>query len=377
MTEAIEAPAQIRFQATPLQSAPEVTALLLRLELGEFRPETLTSFGGRNDNWAGTTTNGSQVFVKTAARSLAGVSPELDRALAFERLALHLPEGSALRVPQHLGSDRAGSVSAYQLLPGARSGSEVAIDGGFDEVLCSTAGRALATLHRLDPEALALDRSPPPLPPLSWLDGFPWEQVHDRSMAQIAAWQLVQQDLEVVSALRELREKERSAPKTPAHCDVRFDQFIVHNGNLYLCDWEECRMADPARDVGAFIGEWLFQATYTVFTPTSPDAPPLNAVPDHQGLVERGAANLRSHLPNVAAFWVGYLAEREPDPGLPERATAFAGWHLFDRLIATAQAHAVLSPVARAAAGVGRTLLLNPAAATQLLQIELPGRSTS
>ncbi|MEV6394005.1 class V lanthionine synthetase subunit LxmK [Streptomyces sp. NPDC051907] len=373
MTTTKEQPALLRYQPTGLDAAPEVNALLESLGLGGFAADGLTAFGGRNDNWAGSTRSGDQVFVKTVAREPDGTSPELDRALSFETLAAQLPAAAPLRVPEHLGTDRAAAVSAYRLLPGARSGSEVALDGDFDDELCAAAGRAVATLHSLDPGGAEVDAGEAPLPPLRWLEAFPWSAAQDRSMAQIAAWKLVQDDAEAVAALARLRERERAAPHTPAHCDLRFDQFIVHEGMLYLCDWEEFRIADPARDVGAFVGEWLFQATYSVFAPTGDkDAPALGFDLSHEEIVERGSAGLRRHLPRVAAFWRGYLECRTPDPELAERAVAFAGWHMYDRLIATAQAHAVLNPVARAAAGIGRTLLLNPAGAVATLRLGSP-----
>ncbi|MEU6313484.1 class V lanthionine synthetase subunit LxmK [Streptomyces sp. NPDC047014] len=366
-------PALLRYQPTALDTVPEVAELLDRLGLGRFEPEGLTAFGGRNDNWAGTTTSGEQVFVKTVVRAADGSSPELDRTLAYEALSRRLPADSPLRSPVHLGAHTGAALNAYRLLPGARSGSEIALDGGFGEEMCREAGRAVATLHSLDAEGADVDTGEAPLPPLSWLEALPWSALQDRSMAQIAAWKLVQDDVEAVAALRLLRAREEAAPRTPAHCDLRFDQFIAHEGTLYLCDWEEFRIADPARDVGAFVGEWLFQATYSVFAPTgdrATNAPALGFDLTHEEIVERGAASVRRHLPRIAAFWQGYLERRVPDAGLAKRAVAFAGWHMYDRLIATAQAHAVLSPVARAAAGIGRVLLLNPSGAVATLRLD-------
>ncbi|WP_374774975.1 class V lanthionine synthetase subunit LxmK [Streptomyces sp. NBC_01310] len=376
-TSTEQQPALLRYQPTELDSAPEVSELLQQLGLGSFVPDGLTAFGGRNDNWAGTTTSGDQVFVKTVVRAPDGSSRELDRTLAYEDLVGQLPADSPLRSPAHLGTHRTAALSAYRLLSGARSGSEVALDGDFDESLCRAAGRAVATLHGLDTSGTDVDSGEAPLPPLGWLEAFPWSALQERSMAQIAAWKLVQDDAEVVSALHLLRDREKAAPLTPAHCDLRFDQFIHHEGTLYLCDWEEFRIADPARDVGAFIGEWLFQATYSVFAPTGdPGAPALGFGLTHEEIVERGAASLRRHVPRIAAFWQGYLECRVPDSGLAERAVGFAGWHMYDRLIATAQAHAILNPVARAAAGIGRVLLLNPSGAVSTLRLEAPSGSS-
>ncbi|GEC06256.1 hypothetical protein SSP24_39110 [Streptomyces spinoverrucosus] len=371
-----------RYRPTELDTVPAVSALLQRLGLGRFDPEAVTAFGGRNDNWAGPTTTGEQVFVKTVAPLPDdGVCPELERALSFEELAGSLPPGSALRSPELLGADPAAGVTVHRLVPGARSGAELALDGEFDEELCRDAGRAIGTLHGLG-AVDGLDTGEAPLPPLKWLKALPWSAVQERSMAQIAAWQLVQDDTEVVAALHRLRDAERTVPRTPAHCDLRFDQFIraeEGTGELYLVDWEEFRLADPARDVGAFAGEWLFHATYSVFAPT--EAAPGRREDSagfgltHEEIVARGSASLRRHLPRIAAFWQGYLEcrplGRALDAGLPERAAAYAGWHMYDRLIATAESHATLNPVARAAAGIGRTVLLDPASAARTLGLSL------
>ncbi|GAA4063477.1 hypothetical protein GCM10022233_41890 [Streptomyces shaanxiensis] len=379
-----------RYRPTELETVPAVNALLERLGLGRLDAEAVTAFGGRNDNWAGPATTGEQVFVKTVALLPDGDCPELERALSFEELASRrLPPGSPLRSPALLGADRAAGVTVHRLVPGARSGAELALDGEFDDELCRAAGRAVGTLHGLGP-AEDVDTGEAPLPPLAWLKALPWSAVQERSMAQIAAWQLVQDDTEVVAALHRLRDLEKTVPHGPTHCDLRFDQFIRAEegaGDLYLCDWEEFRLADPARDVGAFAGEWLFHAAYSVFAPTGEGegqgqgggtgqpGPAAGFGLTHEEIVARGSASLRRHLPRIGAFWRGYLECRTPDAGLPERAAAYAGWHMFDRLIATAEAHATLNPVARAAAGIGRTVLLDPAAAARTLGLTLPASS--
>ncbi|MGW6909296.1 class V lanthionine synthetase subunit LxmK [Streptomyces sp. NPDC054940] len=373
-----------RYRPTELATVPAVNALLERIGLGPLDAEAVTAFGGRNDNWAGPTTTGEQVFVKTVALLPDGGCPELERALSFEELAARrLPSASPLRSPALIGADRAAGVTVHRLVPGARSGAELALDGEFDDELCREAGRAVGALHGLGP-AEDVDTGEAPLPPLAWLKALPWSAVQERSMAQIAAWQLVQDDTEVVAALHRLRDLEKTVPHAPTHCDLRFDQFIraeEGTGDLYLCDWEEFRLADPARDVGAFAGEWLFHAAYSVFAPTGEGTgqpePAAGFGLTHEEIVTRGSASLRRHLPRIGAFWQGYLESRTPDAGLPERAAAYAGWHMYDRLIATAESHATLNPVARAAAGIGRTVLLDPATAARTLGLTLPGTVVS
>ena len=93
-------PTRQRYRPTELETVPAVNVLLERLGLGRLDPSAVTAFGGRNDNWAGPTTTGEQVFVKTVALTPDGDCPELQRALSFEELAeRRLPPGSPLRSP--------------------------------------------------------------------------------------------------------------------------------------------------------------------------------------------------------------------------------------------------------------------------------------
>ncbi|MDW6064936.1 hypothetical protein SAZ11_52485 [Streptomyces sp. FXJ1.4098] len=171
-----------------------------------------------------------------------------------------------------------------------------------------------------------------------------------------------------------LGERSGAAEPAPAHGDLRLDQFLLHGDELHLCDWEEFRLADPARDIGGFVGQWLFRAATLMFTEFEPDPPDSadNAADaadaagadggTHAPLVRGGADQLDAVRPLVAAFWRGYRGARPAaDPGLAERAVAYAGWHLFDRVLATATHSARLTAVQRGTAGLGRGALLAPA----------------
>ncbi len=81
----------------------------------------------------------------------------------------------------------------------------------------------------------------------------------------------------------------------------------------------------------------------------------------HELVLQRGVEKMQRLLPRVHHFWRGYRQSRPYlDDGFAARATAFAGWHLLDRMIAGATKTARLSGIQRAAAGVGRAALLNP-----------------
>lgn len=352
-------PTSHRLLAVDLDDAPEVLALLKRLGLGAFRTEDVVAHLGRNDNWAGTTTSGAAVFVKKLGGGSVEARTRLDRIVGFERLAERHEDG--VRRPHCLGWDEDSLLVAFELLEGAQNGSELAADEQFDDDLARAAGQAVAAVHTMDADAAAaIDESPHPLPPIDQIRALPLTAFYAASAAELEAWSLLQHDADLARGLVELRDREREAPQVPIHADLRLDQFLVAGADqLYLSDWEEFRCGDAARDIGGFAGEWLRRAVLSIGSTSDPSVPDLE--PSHESIVERGVKELERLRPRVIAFWTGYVERSgRADPSLAERATAFAGWHLLDRMLASAARRPRLLAVERAAAGIGRSALLAP-----------------
>ncbi|MEU7279181.1 class V lanthionine synthetase subunit LxmK [Streptomyces sp. NPDC045431] len=355
-----------RFQPVDLLSVPHVDALLIRLGLGPLDPETTTSPRGRNDNWAGTTAKGMHVFVK---RFSGGFRQE---RLSRTRTVWERGQGR-LPMPVLIGSDPEHALMVFEYLPNGETGTELAADGLFDEELSSQAGSLVAALHSLDPTGF--DTSAHPLPPVGLLRALPFARYVEASGAELAMWRLLHNDAEVVRALEALRDEDAAGAGTrlPIHGDMRLDQFLRAGGTLHLTDFEESRIADPARDIGAFAGEWLFQATSDIPKRLA-EASPLGHIPGHEEIVATGAAEIEQQAPLVRAFFRSYLKHAPEsvvaDEGLAVRAAAYAGWHMLDRMLASSESAAILSPVVKAAAGIGRTVLLAPAEFTSSLGLE-------
>lgn len=361
-----------RFEYLPLSldRVPEVNALLDKLGLGSFEPDTVSSFVGRNDNWSGTTTTGANVFVKQLGESTA--EQNFQRMTAFEELASGKPS-PRLRTPALLGADAEHHLVVFELLPDVTTGAELAADDAFDEALCRQAAQALATIHQLPAAQADLDTSPHPLPPLGGLQGLSLDYYIERSFAEIETWHLLQNDPPVIEALHRLRENEDAAERRPIHADVRLDQFLIDGTHLYMTDFEEFRLGDPARDIGGFIGEWLFRAIHGIPKSINGNAD-LGHTATHDEILAHGVTELARLRPLMAAFWNSYLrATKTPAHAaadLAVRSAAFAGWHMIDRMIAHAVSSVRLSPVHRASAGIGRTILLSPADFTATLGLE-------
>ncbi|MBT2446170.1 class IV lanthionine synthetase subunit LxmK [Streptomyces sp. ISL-43] len=355
-------------QLTPvdLDGVPEVDSLLARLGVGILDRATVQANPGRNDNWSGKTADGTDVFVKR----INGPDREarLERTTAFCAAA-----GDRVATPRLLGSDPENGLLVFARLLESRSGAELAADDAFDEVLAEQAAVAVAAVHGLDPAGF--DTAPHPLPPTGNLDAVPYAFFTGATAAELATWRLMHGDPQLAEALRRLRRADdESVPsRCPIHGDMRLDQFLLAGGRLYLTDFEEARIGDPARDLGAFAGEWLFQAALRIPV-TLAESSPIGHTPTHEEIIATGVGEIEQRSPIVRRFYAAYL-EHAPrsvrdDGELSARAAAYAGWHMMDRMLATASSSTRLSPVSKAAAGIGRTVLLSPAEFTSSLGLE-------
>ncbi|CAL9327093.1 class V lanthionine synthetase subunit LxmK [Streptomyces sp. SudanB182_2057] len=356
--------------AQDLSAFPEVDELLGRLGLGGFERDSVTSRPGRNEAWLGRTTNGARVFVKHLRGGTDDTGARLRRLLDFQEFADRIPAGE-LRYPRLLGHDEPARLVVFEAVDDASSGAKLMVDETFDDVLAHTAGRAVGQLHASGHDGMKLHRGVPPLPSRELLRGISQSLFEQSSFGQLSVFSLMQRDGELAQGIDSLLILEQKAEKVPSHCDLRVDQFLIRGDDLFIADWEEFRLADAARDIGSFAGEWLYRSVLDIMTHRG-DEGLVDFELSHDLIVSRGAEKLERLRPRIENFCRGYReVHPHTDPELWERATAFAGWHALDRLIAGAVRSARLSGIERAAAGVGRNALLHPAKFAPALGMEM------
>lgn len=349
-----------------LDQNPAVERFLGELGYGVFVRSALTAPFGRNDVWAGPTSSGEHVFVKRLTGSLPDVAARMDRLHAFQRVFAaqpgHSPGAAPLEAPEYLGRDVEHGLVAYRMVTGATGGASHVVAQTFDDDMARRVGGAVAAIHRMTvPADVRLDDSLPNLPSLDLVNGLPLEVYENISNGELEAWRLQQNDLELVRALSALRWSEAGARRTPAHCDLRADQLLFSGGRVLVADWEEFRLADPARDVGGFAGEWLHRSVLDIVTSRGAATDFADVALDHEAVLRKGVATLQSLRPRIEHFWAGYRAGVDwADEDFAARAAAFAGWHMLDRLIAGSAYRGLLSGIERAAAGIGRIILIDP-----------------
>ncbi|HEX5202727.1 MAG TPA: phosphotransferase [Actinoplanes sp.] len=155
-----------------------------------------------------------------------------------------------------------------------------------------------------------------------------------------------------------LLEVEGSAPEVLIHGDFRLDQLLKGSRAWIVTDWEDFGRGDAARDLGCLVGQWIQRSILDIVsTPGAETTIDLS----HEDVLRRGSEALLSVQPLLERFWCGYRNERPAtDETLAVRVAAFAGWHLIERMLASANRSTRVSGLERAAAGIGRTMLLRP-----------------
>ncbi|PBC64021.1 hypothetical protein BKI49_09960 [Streptomyces sp. Tue6028] len=328
-----------------------------RLGLGTFKPSDEAPHEGRNENITGTTSSGHDVFVKKLKGDHA--AHRLQKLISFEQTCRrHLPP--ALRTPECLGWEEANEIIVFQWLRHAESGLSLAASDAFSGGLARRCGTLLGAVHTAPGDRSA---TPPPQPERPDLfKALPLHYYERASGAVLEFWSVLHRDGVATSCLTSLREASTRAPHTLIHADLRLDQFLIDSTGPLLCDWEEWDMGDPARDVGAFAGEWLYRAVRSI--PTRPEGGLRTVDQDRSPrtrVLGRGLSGLAEARTKTVAFWNGYTAATGiPADGLAERATAYAGWHLLERVLATAECRSQLSTLDRMTLGIGSTALRSP-----------------
>lgn len=344
-------------KAAPVRSPDVFQRAIEKLTGRQPLTDGIHGFVGRNDNWLVPTTQGSDLFVKRLRGDRAQVEERMDRITAFERLIAGSPPQHYRTVPYH-GMDRDQALLVFDYLPRTRAASELLEADEFDTSMAHRFGRILAEIHRLPTEVTGVDYAPDADVAGAFyaltVDGYA-----NCSGGEVEAWAMLQHDKALLQGLTDLREMSGSVTAVPSHADVRLDQFLVSGQDVYVIDWEEFRYTDPARDLGGLVGEFLHTATHRMFTDLDV---PAGLAPGgaHDAILrhgEREMARLRGH---IRELWRGYRATINVDANLAARATAYAGWHFFDRLLAGAAHGAKLTAAQRGMAGIGRNALTAP-----------------
>ena len=309
------------------------------------------------------------VYVVTAQDDRCFVLKLGGTAVAREAAALKrlgLADRSGTTFPALITYDAAEGVLIYESAPNARDLATHHARGRFSCALAREAGRALAVLHALPPDAL--QALPDPQRPASSIHLHRPDLDTLRTLTPAAAdlTRVIQGSDELCAELDELFASR--APETVIHGDVRWDNFVVAREatrrwtRLQLIDWELCGAGDPAVDIGSFLGEYL-----RAWLRSIPIADPQDA----SRLLAHARLPLRRMRPAVRAFWTAYAHHHRGTAGelhaTLHRSSRFAAVRLLTAALEEAQALGELRWSGLHLLGLGQNILRRPAEAADLL----------
>lgn len=328
-------------------------------QVGLVPPVRVERLQGRNESYAFETSGEAYV-----AKRLQGptAAERYARTIGQQALCTQTP------TPAVVHHDEREAALLFAAVPDALSGNQLLVDQDFSPELCAQVGTTLGALHHPPcPGVSSLPATLDVLPSRRTLQALPIERVERLTAGEVQAWRLIQADQPLCEAIADLVDRSAAAQRCCRHGDFRVDQIMVSRGSVQVVDWEEFGAGDPAFDTGSWIGEWVYRAALDIPTARG-DGIGSNEdtdVLEHRALtsadvVRRGVSKLDALAPQIEAFWLAYGATRLVEADEVRRVVEYAGWHLVERLLALAQAKAMLPGVARAAAGIGRTLMLRP-----------------
>lgn len=346
-------------RARALLESASFSDVLAGAELGSVRPDSARVLSGRNTNIAVRTDAGIDLFVKLVDPDPSNTG--FAHTMKFEEFArINREQMQSAGVPTLLASSPEHGILVYELVRDARTLAELFDDRDIDPARFDAVGRQLAVFHSVSGGTDSIPTAPHRFPPLGSLRALPLEYWTRCSAAELEAWSLMQADEQLVAALDDLRRQEAKVPQRPVHGDMRLDQVLLDAHAVYLTDFEDFRLGDPARDIGALLGDLTYRAVLSIIKDWSGDFA-LDADLTHEAILDRGTDALEAQRPVFTAFWNGYRAVTgQADSELTTRATAWVGWHMFDRLLAAGKDRNRLLSVHRAAAGVGRAAMMDP-----------------
>lgn len=360
-----------------IQLKDHIEELIVAKGLGNVCSKSIKIQQGRNSNFLLRTDSGNQLFIKSVIGEGENPKNAIRSTLLAESKLWHdglkgkLGDVKILKLKAY---DEERSIMIYDAISDVRNLAEYLNDSFTSPdmiVYVEQIGCALAQLHCIDIGEMEQFMRPFQTPPIGWFDALPWGSFSAFSSPLLVVWGRLQDDQPLKCALNQLILDEGTAKCCFVHGDVRLDQFLIDKNNeLWLIDWEEFRVGDPARDVGAIIGELLHVAIVAISKQAPTILNSLNGALTHEEILEIGSVALDNVTPLIHAFWDQYSKNKTVDEVLLKRVLQFAGWHLFDRLLAASETQNRVTAFSWAAAGIGRKLLLDPLTSAETLRLK-------
>ncbi|MGZ9550238.1 phosphotransferase [Staphylococcus epidermidis] len=221
------------------------------------------------------------------------------------------------------------------------------------ETLIIEASKILAELHTFNYNEVDLDHEeklPNKERLLLALDKYEYASC---TGAELELYSLLQQDKQLIDSL--ISRKENVLNHTLCHGDIRLDQFIYDERNLWIIDFEELRVGDPSKDLAGIIGSLYFNCLLKTFSKTTQETSNEDEV--EQQFIDRGTNYIEKISPIIQISIDTYKQIKKIDM---RQLSINVGWFIIERIMSRAKFTFRLSATDKAILGIGREIVLNP-----------------
>lgn len=170
--------------------------------------------------------------------------------------------------------------------------------------------------------------------------------------AELELFSLLQQDSELVETIMQ---QSHDNDVCICHGDIRLDQFIFTDDDIWIIDFEELRKGDPSRDLAGLIGSIYFDCLLKTFTETTQETSDAKEIEDQ--FMERGLNYIEQMRPLIQLAYQTYVSKKMINNIHLARNI---GWFLVERIMSRAKFSFRLTAIDRAILGIGREVIVFP-----------------
>ena len=170
--------------------------------------------------------------------------------------------------------------------------------------------------------------------------------------AELELFSLLQQDSELVETIMQ---QSHDNDVCICHGDIRLDQFIFTDEDIWIIDFEELRKGDPSRDLAGLIGSIYFDCLLKTFTETTQETSDAKEIEDQ--FMERGLNYIEQMRPLIQLAYQTYVSKKMINNIHLARNI---GWFLVERIMSRAKFSFRLTAIDKAILGIGREVIVFP-----------------
>lgn len=170
--------------------------------------------------------------------------------------------------------------------------------------------------------------------------------------AELELFSLLQQDSELVETIMQ---QSHDIDVCICHGDIRLDQFIFTDEDIWIIDFEELGKGDPSRDLVGLIGSIYFDCLLKTFTETTQETSDAKEIEDQ--FMERGLNYIEQMRPLIQLSYQTYVSKKIINNIHLARNI---GWFLVERIMSRAKFSFRLTAIDKAILGIGREVIVFP-----------------